>query len=169
MELNKQKNIIKILYSFFMISTILSFVPISFAQILSLSLIVTTLIVAYFYKFTANDDGILSNHMTYMIGTIWISSSFLVMGMLCAAAIVYLKGDHTIVHNAMDQITSGGMIGEEEIKSLMMDYMTVNRTILILASIPTIAPAILYFVYRIANGYNRAIKGYRISNPKGWL
>lgn len=169
MELNKQQDIIKTLYAFFIFSTFLSFVPIGFAQVMSLALIVTTLIVAYFYKYIGKKDDILSNHMTYMIGTIWVSSSFLVMGMLCAAAIVYLKGDHTIVHNAVDQITSGTLMEEEEIKSLMMDYMNTNITILILASIPTIVPAILYFVYRIANGYSRAIKGYRIANPKGWL
>jgi len=69
----------------------------------------------------------------------------------------------------MAQITSGAIMSEEELKSLMMDYMWENETILILASIPTLAPAILYFVYRITNGYGRAMKGYRIAKPKSWL
>lgn len=170
MNIEKQKTTITILYGFLIASTILSFVPIVSMQVLSLALIATTLIVAYIYKLKGDaEDGILSNHMTYMIGTIWIAGSFLVIGVLAAAAIVYLKGDHTIVNNAMAQMTTGYFFTEEELKSKMMDYMVENEKILILASLPTLSPAILYFIYRIANGYGRAMKGYRIAKPKTWL
>ncbi len=170
MDIEKQKNIIKTLYIFLIISIISSFIPMILPQVLSVVLIFIVLISAYFYKYkNNNDDGILSNHMVYMIGTIWISGGFLLLGMAAAAGIVYTYGDHTIIHDSMGKITSGVMMDEHGISSIKMDYMYANQTILILASIPTIFPAIAYFIYRIINGYGRAVKGYRISKPKGWF
>ncbi len=169
MELKQQQTIISGLYMFLIISTVLSFVPLGVMQMLSLILITIALIIAYFYKFKKDEESLLYNHSVYLIGTIWIGSSVLVFGMLAAALVVFYFGDHTIIDNAMAQITSGGMLDEEALKSVMYDYMDENRTLLIMASIPTIAPSILYFVYRIVNGYGRAIKGYRIAKPSSWL
>lgn len=169
MKLQEQQKIISILYIFLIISTILSFIPYGTAMILSLALMLVTLITAYFYKSKHDDDSLLHNHSIYMIGTIWIGGGFLFIAMLAAALIVYMKGDHSIVYSTMDQITSGQMFNEDSFKLLMMEYMTVNKNLLILASIPTLVPAILYFVYRVANGYGRAMKGYRIAKPKSWM
>ena len=169
MTSEKQKQIINILYIFLILSTVLSFVPIDVAQIMSLLIILTVLICAYYYKKQDDVEGLLHNHMTYMINTIWIGGSFLVIGMILAALIVFLKGDHTVVHNAMEGIMGGQTPTEEMFHALMMEYMSINRDLLVKATIPTVGPAIAYLVYRIAHGYKRGMNGYRISKPKSWL
>jgi uncharacterized membrane protein len=169
METQAQKNIINVLYVFLIFSTILSFVPTQTGQIASLALILVTLAAAYIYRMRAAADSLLYNHMTYMIGTIWIGGAFLIVGILAAAAWVYAKGDHTIIHGMMNSIQSGQILDMQSLKALFAEYMRANMTLLIVASLPTIGPAILYFVYRVGNGLGRAAKGYRIANPHSWL
>jgi uncharacterized membrane protein len=169
MDTKNPKNIINVLYFFLVLSTILSFVPTQAGQIGSLVLILVTLLAAYFYKSRDSEDGLLYNHMTYMIGTIWIGTGFILLGVIAAAIWVTVKGDHSLIQTAIDQVSAGQAIDEAAMQTLMMDYMQANKDLLIMASIPTIGPAILYFVYRVANGFGRASKGYRIANPKSWL
>lgn len=169
MDLKSQKNKINALYLFLIISTILSFVPESAAQILSLTLITLVLIAAYLYRHREKEDSLLYNHMTYMIGTIWIGSAVMLAGMFLLGFWVYAQGDHTIIHNAVNNIQNGQMYDEAAMRQVMQDYLSANELFLIKASLPTIGPAILYIVYRVANGYGRAMKGYRIAKPTSWL
>lgn len=169
MDTKKQKSIINCLYIFLVISTILSFVPNAPAQMASLVLVIVTLCAAYYYRSRDTEDGLIFNHMTYMIGTIWIGTGFILLGMLAAAAWIYFQGDHTVIQEVMNEVASGRVPDETMAQAVMRDYMATNRNLLITASLPTIGPAILYFVYRVANGYGRAMKGYRIAKPKSWL
>lgn len=169
METKSQKNIINVLYFFLVASTILSFVPTPAGQVISLFLVIFTLIAAYIYRSRDHEDGLLYNHMTYMIGTIWIGTSFIFLGMIAAGIVIYAKGDRTVIEEAVNQLRGGVMFDEASLKALMNEYASANRNLLVLASLPTIGPAVLYFVYRVANGFGRACKGYRIANPKSWL
>ncbi len=169
MDQQKQKNLINVLYIFLIVSTILSFVPEGTAQMASLAMITVVLLACYFYRRKQGDDSLLNNHLTYMIGTIWIGSAVLVIGMFVFGIWVYLQGDHSIIYNAVDGFQNGQSFDEAAMRQIMMDYMTANQPFLILSSLPTIGPAILYIVYRVANGYGRAMKGYRIAKPKGWM
>jgi uncharacterized membrane protein len=165
----KQKSIIAVLYIFMIVSTVLSFAPNMMAQTLSLPLMLVTLAAAYYYKSRSSEEDLLQNHMVYMVGTIWIGSTFLLLGMMAAGYIVFKYGDHSPVQATMDSIMGGGDLNAGSLQDLMMEYMSTNKVLLIKASLPTIGPAILYFVYRIVNGYGRAAKGYRIAKPKSWL
>lgn len=169
MDTKQQKNIINILYFFLILSTILSFVPTMEGQIGSLALILITLLSGYYYRGRDKEDGLLYNHMTYMIGTIWIGGGFIILGMIAFAVWVYLKGDHSVIYQTVEQIQSGQMFDEAAMYAVMQDYLAANKNFLIRASLPTIGPAILYIVYRVGNGFARACKGYRIANPKSWL
>ncbi len=169
MDTKSQQNTINTLYIMLVISTIASFVPYMTAQILSLAMITVVLCGAYYYRKKDTEDGLLSNHMTYMIGTIWIGSAFLVVGMIAAGLWVYSAADHSIIERATMDIQNGVMMDEAALNAIMMDYMSANKGLLIQSSLVTIGPAILYFVYRVANGFSRSLKGYRIANPKSWL
>lgn len=169
MDTKQQKNTINILYFFLIFSTILSFVPTAEGQVGSLALILITLLSAYYYRGRDKEDGLLYNHMTYMIGTIWIGGAFILLGMILFGIWVFLKGDHSVIHQTVQQIQSGRMFDEAALYAVMQDYIASNKNFLIMASLPTIGPAMLYFVYRVANGFARAAKGYRIANPKSWL
>ncbi len=164
-----QKTIINVLYFMIVLSTILSFVPYTIGQLLSLTLIVVALIGAYIYRTRDREDGLLYNHMTYMIGTIWIGTSFILLGCMIMGLWVYVSGDQSVIMRAITQLEAGGMITEEQLTEYMNQYIISNQSLLIKASLIALGPAILYFVYRVANGIARAGKGYRIANPKSWL
>ena len=169
METETQKKTINILYFMLVLSTILSFVPTQVGQIISLILVIITLIAAYSLRASDKEDGLLFNHMTYMIGTIWIGTGFILLGSIIMGLWVYMAGDQTVITNTIAQLESGVMPGEAELATITADYIASNKSLLITASIVAIGPAILYFVYRVANGIARAGKGYRIANPKSWL
>lgn len=169
MEDKAQQNIINVLYILLIIGTVLSFVPHMIAQIMTIPLVLLVLIAAYIYKAKDTEDGLLYNHMTYLIGTIWIGSTFLTLGIVAAGLYVYAQGDHSIIHDAANQIASGYMPNDQDLINLSVNYFHANKNVLILGTGVFVGPAILYFVYRIGNGYGRAAKGYRIANPKSWL
>jgi uncharacterized membrane protein len=169
MDTNKQKQTITTLYAFLIASTILGCMPNVMCGILSLVLLLSVLISAYWYKFRDHQDGLLYNHMTYLIGTIWIGSTFLAIGIGAASYLVYQKGDHSLIQGVFDQISNGIMLSESDLMRVFFDYMSANQALMLNTALITIGPAILYLVYRIANGMARGAKGYRIANPKSWF
>jgi len=170
MENKKERSTINTLYVMLIISTIAAFMPMMSAMLLSFALIIVVLISAYYYQAKDTQDGLMHNHMTYMIGTVWIGTGFIAIGIMAAGLWVYSKGDHSIIHNAIDNITSGVMMYDEHaITAVTYDYIRANQTLMIKASLLCVGPAMLYFVYRVANGFSRSLRGYRIANPKSWL
>lgn len=169
MENKTQINTINILYGFLIISTVLGFVPNITAFTASLVLWFITLIAACIYRRKDKEDGLLYNHMTYLIGTIWIGTTFILMGTLIAGWWVFTNGDNTAIDGAMASVANGAALDETAIKTIIEAYLKTNRILLIQSSAVAIGPAILYFVYRVANGMSRAAKGYRLANPKSWL
>jgi uncharacterized membrane protein len=169
METKGRNKTINTLYGFLILSTILGFVPNGMAFTASFALWVVTLIAAYIYRGKDTEDGLLYNHMTYLIGTIWIGTSFILIGTLIAAAWVYFYGNNGPLDTAIVQINTGAVPDEALMQAVMNEYLLVNKSLLITASIVAVGPAIMYFVYRVANGLGRAAKGYRLANPKSWL
>lgn len=173
METQAQKNIINVLYLFLIVSTITGFMPSTWAQEVSLVLVIISLIAAYWYRSRDEEDGLVYNHMTYLIGTIWNGTTFMILGMLAAGAWVYLQGDNSVldhsVQQATDQILSGGMPTDAQMSGWMDEYLIANKSLTIMAGIICVGPGVLYFIYRVANGYARAMKGYRIAKPRSWL
>lgn len=169
MENAAQKNIINTLYGFLILSTILGFVPHSGAFIASLVLWTVALVAAYLYRCKDKDDGLLYNHMTYLIGTIWIGTTLIVLGTIIAGLWVYYYGDNSPLDDAVAAVSQGAVPDEAMLRQIMGAYFHANKGLLITASSVAIGPAILYFVYRVANGLGRAAKGYRLANPRSWL
>lgn len=169
MENAKQKNTINTLYAFLVLSTILGFIPNGQAFIASLALWIVTLVTAYIYRAKDSEGGLLYNHMTYLIGTIWISTSLILLTTLAAGFIVYYYGDNSPLDSAVPQINNGIVPDEAFLRGIMEHYFSANKKLILTASIAVVGPAIVYFIYRVANGLSRAGKGYRIANPKSWL
>ncbi|PZQ45380.1 MAG: hypothetical protein DI551_07525 [Micavibrio aeruginosavorus] len=169
MENAGQKKIINALYGLLVVSTILGFMPNFNAFLASFVLWAAVLAASYLYRRKDSEDGLLYNHMTYLIGTIWIGTAFILLGTIIAGLWVFLQGDGSILDAAIAKIESGAAIDEAELTQITHDYITANKGLLMTASFAAVGPAVLYFVYRVANGYGRAMKGYRIANPKSWL
>ncbi len=169
METKSEKNIVNILYILLVASTIFSFMPLISAQFLSLVMIIAVLFAAFVFRMGKPEDSLLYNHMTYMIGTVLIGTTIITIGAVIGGMWLFSAADNSAFDNAMIQIQNGTMMDMGMVHAIMADYMMSNKTLLITIGIVTIGPGIAYFIYRVANGYGRAMKGYRIAKPKGWL
>jgi uncharacterized membrane protein len=169
MESTPHKNVINTLYIMLIISTVLGFVPNATAFLFSLGLWFLVLIAAYVYRSRDKDDGLLHNHMTYLIGTVWIGTSFILIASLIGGYWIWSQGDSSAIETLTTGLESGATLSEDDIMNTMTNYYAANNSLILKVSLVTVVPAVLYFVYRIGNGFGRACKGYRIANPKTWL
>jgi uncharacterized membrane protein len=169
MNIKEQKTTIMALYIMLILSTILSFAPNMLLQIGSLTLFLVALVAAYIYRAKDKDDGLLANHMTYLIGTIWIGSTFLVIGIIIAVVWISGESNNAALQDVVEQINSGLALDEALLKSAMAQYISDNQQLLLRVTLITIGPAMVYILYRIASGLSRAVRGYRMAKPKSWL
>lgn len=169
MESTPHKNTINALYILLVISTVLGFVPSITAFLFSLILWFLVLMAAYVYRAKDKEDGLLRNHMTYLIGTIWIGTGFIVLASIIGGYWIWSQGDSTAFETFATNLEGGMVPSEDAMMNTLTDYYVANNALILKVSLVTIAPAVLYFVYRIGNGFSRAWKGYRIANPKSWL
>ena len=107
------------MYLMFSGGIILNFVPMIAAQALGLITIVVALIGAYLYKAKSEIGSLTYNHMTYLIGTIWISGFLFLIGMIIAVIWVYQLGDHTIIIDVMTGVNKGIMFTQDELQIVL--------------------------------------------------
>ncbi len=164
----EQKNITQF-YGAFAAAIVCNFIPLAAAQLFGLCLLLAVLIGAYVYKARSKLDSLAYNHMTYLIGTIWISSLLLVIGLAVATYWVYAQGDHAQIQNVVNGMNSGVAFSPGELESVLRGYIQHNFKLLLTATLSTIGPCVIYIVYRTACGLSRASKGYRINKPAAWF
>lgn len=169
MDIMRERKIILTLYGCIIGATILGFMPHFMIQVFSMVLFLGCLIGGYVFKGRATIDGLLYNHMTYFIGTIWYFSLFLAIGTLIAGLWVYTQADFSSVLQISQKFESGMAFDEALMRSLFMQYIHDNKMLLITAMTVCIGPCFLYLVYRVTHGYSRAVKTYRIAKPDAWL
>ncbi len=167
--MDKEQKNIRQYYGAFAAAIVCNFVPVPIVALFGICLLLSILVGAYIFKARSKMDSLAYNHMTYLIGTIWISSLFLVLGMAAASYWVYTKGDHTLIQNLMESMNAGVMVTPGEMQSIMQSYIHANLNLLITASLATMGPAVIYIIYRTAYGASRATKGYRMARPAGWF
>ena len=165
----KEQKTIMQFYGALVASLLCNFVPIAVVQGFGFCLFLVVLIAAYIYKARASLDSLLYNHMTYLIGTIWVGSTLIVIGMGIASYWVYSEGDHTLIQQMMNNLNNGVMMSEAQMHDLFMNYIHQNKMLLIKATACTIGPGMLYFIYRISLALNRASNGYRLAKPASWI
>lgn len=169
MEDKTHTGMINLFYGFLIVSVVLNFIPNMYALAASVMLWLVTLIAAYLYRARDSEDGLMYNHMTYLIGTIWIGTTLIVIGAGIAGWWVFNEGDRTAINGLMTSLQTTGVLDEATTQMFTDQYISDNKNLLLTASAIGVGPAILYFVYRVSNGLSRAAKGYRIANPKSWL
>ncbi len=143
----EQKNVTRI-YGALVAGTFLSVLPSIMLALVGTGLLLGVLIAAYVIRARAKDpDSLSGNHMTYLIRTFWVSGLILGIGM--AAAGIYLSRD----------------MGAETYEMLR----TGNFQPILTVTIAYVVPGMAYYIYRVGKGLARAVRGYRIANPKSWL
>jgi uncharacterized membrane protein len=167
--MDKEQKTIMNLYGAFAASIICNFIPLAVVQGFGICLLLIVLIAAYIYKARAKLDSLTYNHTTYLIGTIWVSSFLLLIGMMTASYWVYMKGDHTLIQNLMAATNSGIVPTPDDMEATLRGYIHQNMKLLITATATTIGPGMIYMIYRTVCGLSRASKGYRMAKPAGWF
>lgn len=159
--MKKETKKIIYLYSAYLIAIICNIVPSSIIQSLGLILFLVIFITTYVYKYKSQEDSVTYSHMTYIIKTIYISSLWLLIGMVLA----YYFADHMIIHQAIQSLQNGMPLTENDLNRIMMNYLKQNIEIFTL----TLSPSLIYLIYRFGKGIIIAQKDSVIHNPKNWF
>lgn len=136
---------------------ILSCVPMVMTQSLALILFLAAIITAYVLRVRTETGSLTDNHMTYLIRTFWIFSLLFLIGMAVAAWYLTTELDLYRLQGILEVLISD------------QPTMTADIWLLTYTTLLTLGPGFVYFIYRLARGITRAIKGYRMPNPKSWL
>ena len=158
--IKEQKTVIQI-YGFFLMAIIFNFLPSTLFQTIGLFLALGLVISAYVIRRRAENGSLAHSHMSYLIKSFWISSLLLVLGTVAS----FFLADHSIIHDAVDQVAGGVIMSEEQIEMILMDYARAN--FLIFSAV--LAPSVLYLTYRIVKGLILAKDKKPIKNLKSWL
>ncbi|MCE7887289.1 MAG: hypothetical protein DYH13_07290 [Alphaproteobacteria bacterium PRO2] len=174
-----QKKIVR-LYGAFGAGLVFSMVPLWSAAIVSAALILGVLIVAYVLRTDAEHGSLIENHMTFVIRTIWIGSLFALIT-TSAASVYFLKAlDNAPLQPCAEMILSmaSGMSDPTAMEKYINDFMSMpcwanywqtNLMIFIIGGVIAAGPILIYFVVRYIRGLTRAMRGYRVANPKAWF
>lgn len=165
----KDKKVVMSVYGLMIISLVLQFIPALTVQIFALCLMGIAVLAAYVFRFGIKKDSFRAGHMTYLIGTVWIGSVLLSIGITIASFWFKQTGDHTMTHEMMNMVMQGVEITDSAMTETFFRYMKANAKSLILIGLLTCGPAIGYIVYRLARGFSRALKSMAIDNPKSWF
>lgn len=168
MQTDEQKAVLK-LYGAMAASVALQCLPAPILQAGGMALMLGALTFAYGLRRKSSPDTLAHNHMTFLIRTVWVSALFLLAGFAGASVWFYQVGDHGPIHAAVDKVLSGLILDESSLFSLLEEYKDLNFRALVLASVFAAAPPVLYFGLRIAKGFSRAARSYRIANPNQWF
>ncbi len=172
-----QKKITRI-YALFGVSLVLSLVPMISAALVSLSLGMGVLVTAYVLRTGSEEGGLLDNHMTYIIRTLWIGGLVALVSLAAASAYLFQSLDNTPLHSCLDGLLSMAATTIVPDKAMLdyitngpcwLDYWKTNIKVFVVSGVMAAGPVLLYFLARYARGLGRAMRGYRVAKPKAWF
>jgi hypothetical protein len=156
------------LYLILIVSIVLGFIPHVVIGTVSLFLFCGVQIVAYSLRRKAENGGLLDNHCTHLIRTIWVGSGIAAVTTAIGAAIMIPKLDYTPMDSCIEQTVQAAMSGVTHIGDLELllrpcihSFIETNHQPLILGAVVAIAPIVLYFMARLAEGLGKALRGQK--------
>ena len=166
------------LYALFAVSLVLCVVPQASAAMLCLVFFTWLLIAAYIIRRKAEENSLTHNHTTYIIRSLWIGALISMLTTI-AASLYMLKNISYEPFQPCANVIAGKGVEALQAMSMMEVYamaepcvegfISFNRHALVMAVLIAAAPALLYMSYRFIRGVSRAVKGYRLANPKSWV
>jgi uncharacterized membrane protein len=172
-----QKKIVRF-YGVFGLCIIMMVIPHMWAAALSIIMLLYVMFAAYYLRAQRPEDSLLTNHMTFVIRTIWISG-LLGLVTLTAGCAYLLKGiNNAPLEPCINQFLGVNQTGatitdmaqlDRIFMACMDNFVQANLQVLIISLLISGGPILLYMVVRIARGLSRAVKGYRVAKPKAWF
>lgn len=178
LEENAAKKPLMNLYAALGVSILLSLIPNTAAAVISLLFFLGVFIAAYQIRKKSEDHGLKENHCTYIIRTFWIAGLYAAISTAIAAYYMLQDISYTAFESCGQALASKSpedlqSSGFNEIwlatEPCYENFIADNFTILMNSGLIAAVPPLLYMIYRYIKGFSRAIKGYRLSNPKGWF
>lgn len=175
-QTNTEQNLVNAAYGIVVGATIMTFVPIMAIAILAMAFFVLVLIVLYILRLAGRKDGLLKNHTTYLIRTIWITMLF--MNVTGTFATMYLLPRYNSgpLGPCNEDVTRALYSGNGDISSLatlmnpcMDAFMSQNLGVFLVAALIGGGPLLVYLIYRIVKGGALGMKGQLIEKPKAWF
>jgi uncharacterized membrane protein len=174
----KDKRAILNLYAAFGVTLVLSVVPSVTAALVSLVFFVGVVGVAFRFLKAAEPESLMENHATFILRTIGISTLFSLITL--TAGIIYMipSIDYSAFEPCANALTQKGESYAQSAsftdvyasaEPCMEDFIDMNLRILTIAALIAAVPVVPYLLMRYARGLSRAVKGYRLANPKSWF
>lgn len=166
------------LYAAMGISMALTLVPNFTVATVAGIFLMGVLISAYFTRRNVEIHGLAGNHCTYIIRTIVLSAVFSLITMTIASLLILPGIDYSAIevcandfaNQNLDRMTSvsyGDLFSQSQ--PCMDEFMNANYQGFVMYAALAGGPILIYFLYRFTKGLSRAIKGYRVPDPKAWL
>lgn len=166
------------LYAAFGVSILLMLVPSLMISFVALVFALGVLVGAYSMRKNAATESLAENHCTYIIRTLWITALFSLVT-LFAGSVYMLSGiDYSAFEPCANAMAQRGVqfvqnATYEEVYALaapcMNAFIDFNMGLLTITVLITAVPVLIYLGYRYLKGLMRAIKGYRMADPKSWV
>lgn len=152
----------KIVFVIFFLSMFVSFIPLSVASVFSMMVCICTLATVYSMRGTAEEDGLVENHMTFMIRTFWRVNLYFLITSVLAILYILIMADYSVLkpcfalsdkflYSAIDMHDLSKFNYLIEIcKSTFFDR---NLNHLKITAVIAFLPIILYLLYRCVVGW----------------
>ncbi len=163
------------LYAVFGVSMILSVMPYAAAAVLSLIFFLGLLIAAYVVRSDAAKDSLKDNHATFIIRTLWIAAFISIPTTLAAAAYMQFNIDYTAFDPCIESLarqsaswleTAPHMEIYAFVQPCVETFLEMNKREFIMTALIAGGPVLAYMAFRFIKGLSRAIRGYRLANPR---
>ena len=155
---NFERRKILIFYSVFFASFLLTLVPVTAVSVFSLMICVCTLAATYSTRVNAEEDGLLENHMTFLIRSFWRANLYLLFTGTVSLIYLFLLADYETFGaciQAMSTAINNGNL--ERLNSLAYACETLffdkNYNHLIITAFIAFAPIVGYLLYRCTLGW----------------
>ena len=133
---------------------------------------------AYSTRKKAEENSLTENHMTYVIRSLWISALFSLITMGAASFYMLGRVDYASFEACANDIAGQGAAAVQSMSSAeayamaepcVEDFINGNYSVFMISMLIAGGPVILYLGYRFLKGLSRALKGYRLADPKEWF
>ncbi len=173
MPQSKEQKTITNIYALFTVSLCMTFLPMMTAAVLAFLMFTGTWIAAYVLRKKHGEDSLISNHMTYIIRTMWITALF--GSITTTIACVYILGvyDPSAINACAQSILGTGgqdmAAMEAAVQPCMDEFLATNMAVFMKGTMIAGAPLVIYLGFRLTKGVTRAVKGHRLGNIKSWF
>jgi len=151
------------------------YIVFAFSMILQLTAVTSTTgiltgtiaIITAYIKRRANKGTAFESHIQWLIRTFWIGGGLLLpIATVIAALTIYYMGDMTSLYNAISSAPPGDI--SSFLRAFELFYQD-NFTLIVLTTIVTLGPVIVWSVWRCWFGFKLAKESKPIENPTSWL